>query len=160
MATVVIGCKLPAGLVMEIVEPGKDDSGKVGVMPAPAGKRVVLKGAHSVPRIKGALGEFPALPVYPYGLTVVDKDFWEAWKKRHEVFGFMKDGSIFEAPNQDAAMKMAKERLNSVSTGLEPLTPPTDEKSKGDKRLSGGTSADPAMAQVMRQNEQEVPAAA
>lgn len=158
MTNVVIGCKLPHGLVMEIVEPGKDDTGKFGTMPGPVGTRVTLNGAHSVPRSKGALGEYPSLKVYPYGLTVVDEAFWKAWHARHKDFSFVKDGLVFVAADQKAAMAMAKERVGSVSTGLEPLSPAADDKSKGDKRLS--TVADPSMTAAMRQNEQDVPAAA
>jgi len=158
MGTVVIGCKLPSGLVMEVVEPGKDDAGKVGTQPQPIGKRVVLKGANSVPRMRGALGEYPAMPVYPYGLTVVDEAFWNAWLKRHKDFEFMKNGSVFVAADQDAAKAMAKERVTDVSTGLEPLSPSLDGKTGGDKRLS--TTADPSMRQKMQQNEQETLAAA
>lgn len=157
MPNVVVACKLPAGLVMEIVEPGKDDQGKVGTLPAPVGRRVTLNGANSVPRRRNALGEYPMMTVYPYGLTVVDQSFWEEWLKRHKDFPFIKDGLVFVAPNQDKAIAMAKERVQSVSTGLEPLKPSQDGKS-GDKRLS--TEADPHMKKLMAEQEQDTPAAA
>ena len=130
MPNVVVACKLPAGLVMEIVDP-VNPTGEIGSQPPPVGRRVTLNGANFVQRRvgqKNALGQYPMLKVYPYGLTVVDQSFWEA---------------------------MAKERVVSVSTGLEPLTP--DGKS-GDKRLS--TEADPEMKKLMVEQEQETPAAA
>jgi hypothetical protein len=146
---------------MELVEPGQDDAGKVGIMPRPPSKRVVLNGANSVQRAtqrKGPLGEYPALAEYPFGLTTVDEDFWKKWLERHKDFDFIKNGSIFVAKDDKAAKAMAEERVHDVKTGLEPLKPSVDGKPSGDKRL--GTTADPSMAQAMRQNEQELPPAA
>jgi hypothetical protein len=156
MPTVLIGCKLPAGLILEIVEPGKDDSGKVGVMPAPIGQRVTLKGGNSVPRLRNALNEAPMLPRYPFGLTTVDKDFWDRWYARNKEMPFVKNGLVFVAKDRDSAIDMAKDR-REVKTGLEPLSPKVDprDSSRGDERVT--TGADPSMAKAMRANEQEIP---
>ncbi len=66
MPTVIVGCKLPNGIIIEH-----------------AGKRVTLAGGHSA-KIRGS-----------HGMTVVDKDFWDAWRATHADYHPVKKGLIF-----------------------------------------------------------------
>lgn len=91
MANVIVGCKLPHGLII-----------KTG------GKSATLNGANSS-RIVGG-----------YGLTPVDKDFFEAWKAEYASFEPLKSGLIFEQANERSAMSQATEQ-QEIKSGLEPL---------------------------------------
>ena len=142
MATVIVGCKLPSGLTLEIVEPGKDDAGKIGTMPRPAGKRIHLNGANSLRREASALG-VPMLAEYPFGITRVDEDFWKQWLARHQDFDFVKNGMIFAVQDEKAAKSEARDRFHDVKTGLEPKKP---------------ADADPASLAKIKAQEQEIPA--
>jgi hypothetical protein len=123
--TVRIGCKLPNGLILEILEAGP------GMFPAPMGKRVFLKGSNSTLTAKG---ENPLIARFAF--TDVDADFWEAWMKKNKDMPFVKNGSVFMEESAKDAKAAAKERKD-VPTGLEPLEP------KGDKRIPAGATADP-----------------
>ena len=91
MANVIVGCKLPHGLII-----------KTG------GKSVTLNGANSS-RIVGG-----------YGLTSVDKDVFEAWKAEYASFEPLKSGLIFEQANERSAVSQATEQ-QEIKSGLEPL---------------------------------------
>lgn len=91
MAQVTVACKLPHGLII-----------KTG------SKSVTLNGANSSRIIGG------------YGLTPVDKDFFEAWKAEYASFSPLKDGLIFEQANEKSAASQAAEQ-EEIKTGLEPL---------------------------------------
>ena len=45
-----------------------------------------------------------------YGLTPVDKDFFDAWKTEYATFSPLKDGLIFEQANEKSAVSQAKEQ--------------------------------------------------
>lgn len=91
MPNVIVGCKLPHGLII-----------KTG------GKSATLKGANSS-RIVGG-----------YGFTPVDKDFFEAWKAEYASFEPLKSGLIFEQANERSAVSQATEQ-QEIKSGLEPL---------------------------------------
>lgn len=91
MANVIVGCKLPHGLIIK--------SG---------GKSVTLNGANSSRIIGG------------YGLTPVDKDFFDAWKAEFASFEPLKSGLIFEQANERSAVSQATEQ-QEIKSGLEPL---------------------------------------
>lgn len=93
MPNITVGCKLPHGLII-----------KTG------GKAVTLNGANSA-RIVGG-----------YGLTQVDKDFFEAWKKEFAQFPPLKHGLIFAQEKPASADSQAKEQAD-IRTGLEPIDP-------------------------------------
>lgn len=93
MATVSVGCKLPHGLII-----------KTG------GKSVALAGANSSAIIGG------------YGLTEVDKDFYDAWRKEFATFAPLKNELIFVQESRAKAEGRAKEQAE-VKSGLEPLDP-------------------------------------
>lgn len=91
MIHITVGCKLPHGLII-----------KTG------NKSVTLAGANSS-RIVGG-----------YGLTQVDKDFFDAWSKEFAQFGPLKNGLIFAQAKIESAEAQAKEQ-SVITTGLEPL---------------------------------------
>jgi hypothetical protein len=119
--TVLIGCKLPLGFTMEIVQPGTavNADGKPVQMlhPAKRGERVFIKGANSM-RVNPRAHQ----GVHPFAITRVDRSLWEAWIARNADFDFVKRGLVFEAKNERDAQAMAKERLPE-RTGLEGLNP-------------------------------------
>lgn len=90
--TVTVGCKLPHGLIL-----------KTG------GKSVTINGANSSKIVGG------------YGLTVVDKDFFDAWKTEFAQFAPLKNYLIFVQEKPAAAEAQAKEQAE-VKSGLERLS--------------------------------------
>jgi hypothetical protein len=121
MANVLVGCKLPNGLVMELTEPHPN---KISLNPAPADprKRATLKGANSVPR-QGVL--LTAAKDLPYGQTSVDEALASAWFKRmadsplvrNKIVFMAKDQADFDAQALEAALD------TRTRTGLEALNP-------------------------------------
>ena len=91
MPNITVGCKLPNGLHIKVAD-----------------RVVTLNGANSS-RIVGG-----------YGLTTVDKDFYEAWAKEYAAFGQLKDGLIFAQDKPADADAKAKDNAKRKS-GLEPL---------------------------------------
>lgn len=91
--TVTVGCKLPNGLHLDH-----------------NGKRVTLNGTNSGNLIGG------------HGLTVVDKDFFDAWLAGHKDYAPVKAGLIFAHANENNARAEAKEKEKNKS-GLEGLDP-------------------------------------
>jgi hypothetical protein len=51
----------------------------------------------------------------------VPVDFWDAWIKQHRDFQWVKNGSIFAVPNEDAEAEAQK--MRAVKTGMEQLDP-------------------------------------
>ncbi len=89
---VVVGCKLPNGIVLE-----QD------------GYRVILNGANSANIVGG------------YGLTEgVDKDAFEKWIKTHADQAYVKNELVFAQAKTNSAESKAKENA-SVKSGLEGL---------------------------------------
>lgn len=122
---VLIGCKLPHGLIMEIPEPGDM------LRPRPVGKRVILKGANSLRTNPNA-----AQGTFPYAVTSVDKEFWEAWLERHKDRPFITNELVFVAKNEADAKSMGRERIGE-RTGMEALNLEIDGKGKSvDPRLA------------------------
>lgn len=130
---VYVGCKLPHGLVLELVQPGKDWN------PMPRGDRVTLKGANNV-RDPGLMGG--SQPEHPFSLTAVNRSFWEQWLKANSELAFVKNGQIFAVDERGTASNaksrakdMAKERM-PLKTGLEALNPAVDDRGRSkDDRL-------------------------
>lgn len=92
---VVIGCKLPHGLILD--------------HPLDPSKKVEINGLNRS-LIIGAT----------YATTEVDGEFWEQWKTVHKDFPAIKSGAIFEAGNATEAAAVAKE-LEGEKTGFEPM---------------------------------------
>ncbi len=105
-AKIVIGCRLPNGLVIEM--PNKPDPNGY-LTPTPRENRVALKGKNRAV-IVGA----------DYGLTEVDVEFWAAWKKANPKFPALAAGTIFEASSANDAAAVADE-VKAERTGFEPM---------------------------------------
>lgn len=88
--SVLIGCKLPHGLIIEHGD-----------------KTVTLAGKNSSMIIGGE-----------FGITEVDADFWAAWKETHAEFPALKNCAIFEANDADTLDAVASE-LSGEKTGFE-----------------------------------------
>jgi hypothetical protein len=110
---VVVGCKLPNGLIMELGKPGDD-----------AYTQVRLRGMNDSNIVGG------------YGLTEVSKEFWDAWFRKNKNLTFVKKGFVFSHADMASARDVAKERALEL-TGLEPLNPHKDDRIKGAKDDSG-----------------------
>lgn len=94
MPQIIIGCKLPNGLILEL-----DD------------KRVILNGANSAIIIGG------------HGITEnVDADFWAAWLAKNKGMSFVKAGHVFAHEKPANVAAQAKERA-SEKTGFEGANP-------------------------------------
>lgn len=92
--TVIVGCKLPCGLMITL-----------------GGKTVELAGA----RESNVIGGF--------GLTYgVDADFFQAWKKTYAELDVVKKELVFAYGDERSTRDMAKER-EKERTGLEALNP-------------------------------------
>lgn len=91
MSNITVACKLPHGLVLTV-----------------GGKSVTLAGSNSSRIIGG------------YGLTSVDKDFFDAWSKEFASFVPLKNGLIFAQDSGAKAEGQAREQAD-LKSGLEPL---------------------------------------
>ncbi len=109
-----VGCKLPHGLVMELPAQVVDKDNFM--KPLPPGKRVTLKGAASLYNQKTKKSP----KSYDYAITPVPKEFAEEWFRRNKERAYIANGLVFLADKQDRADGIAKERTG-VLTGLEPL---------------------------------------
>jgi len=121
---VLVGCKLPHGLILEILEAPKP--GEDFLKPRVAGHRVTLKGACSLynqSTKKSAMN-------FDYAITPVEKSFWEKWYAINKDRDFIRNSLIFVADKQDRAEAIAKERTLAVKTGLEPLSQENDARMK------------------------------
>lgn len=132
MAKVTIGCKLPNGLTLELIDIPTE---KVALFPRPAGKKVILNGAYD----RGERRILSAVK-FEYGTTMVEEEFWNAWVAHNKDLPFVKDGSVFKVAlgDQKSFASAAKDGA-SVPTGLEPLKP-----EGGDGRQPLGVEADKA----------------
>jgi len=93
MPNVTVGCKIVNGVIL-----------------AHQGKRVTLAGAKSSRIIGG------------YGMTEVDKDFFEAWCKANADSALLSANLIFAQDRASLADGKAKEQAD-VKSGFEPINP-------------------------------------
>ena len=93
--TVLIGCKLPHGLILD--------------HPLDVSKKVELAGLNKA-IIIGA----------DCATTPVDGEFWETWKTVHKDHPAVKSGAIFEARTTEEVKAKAKE-LKEEKTGFEAM---------------------------------------
>ena len=93
--TVLIGCKLPHGLILD--------------HPLDVSKKVELAGLNKA-IIIGA----------DCATTPVDGEFWETWKTVHKDHPALKSGAIFEAKTTEEVKAKAKERKEE-KTGFEAM---------------------------------------
>lgn len=104
-ATVIIGCKLPSGITLEvgIQVLAKNNDGKyfTQVKRLSNYARIVLKGWHH----HNTTGlQLPAgTDTRPFLNRGVSKEAWEEWKKKHADSWLLKNNILFEADNEAAA---------------------------------------------------------
>lgn len=101
-ATVVVGCKLPHGLIIEVGKEGGDNYRKVklnGMNASQQGGFVTHEG---------------------FGLTVVDESIWRAWMKKNEKLEFVRNGAVFEQKDEASAQAHSK-ASRGIITGFERL---------------------------------------
>ena len=122
---VIVACKLPQGLHAEC----RDNAGET--------VRVTFRGSAAERRLqmaddKGRMMDHPTIREVKggYGLTKVDKAFWDQWSKENATAPFMKAGLIFAAPNYDRTAGRAREQAE-ISNGLEPIDPLNADKRRG-----------------------------
>lgn len=93
--TVLIGCKLPHGLILD--------------HPLDVSKKVELAGLNKAVIIGADCATTP-----------VDGEFWETWKTVHKDHPAIKSGAIFEARTTEEVKAKAKERKEE-KTGFEAM---------------------------------------
>lgn len=115
MQTMIVGSKLPNGLVLK--HPDKPEV------------TVLIRGKSAAPRMK------PNGPpmIVSYMTTEVDSEFWETWKAKHSNFAPLKSGAIFEAKSPENAKAMAK-ATEKLRTGFEPRNQTADGVKPADKK--------------------------
>lgn len=97
---VMVGCRLPNGMIL------RDPTKK-------AAAAVRLTG-RNVPPTSGGL----YIPPRPYGVTPVDAEFWEEWKKSYSWLPALKNGVIFEAKSV-GELESKHRDIEKEKTGLE-----------------------------------------
>jgi hypothetical protein len=108
MSNVVIGCRLPSGLIIDI--------GPEHPTVELAGKRQAQEGLPII-----------ILREPDCGYTSVPEEYWEAFKKRvGPDFAPIKSGAVFEAKDPKDAKAKNKE-LKKEKTGHEPLSQETKD---------------------------------
>lgn len=109
--TVIVGCKLPHGIILE--------------HPMDPSKTIEIKGQNKVVII-GA----------DYATTEVDGDFFEQWLAVNKEFPAVKSGAIFVAKSSADVAAVAKE-FAERETGFEPMrTDGKDKRASGVKKSS------------------------
>lgn len=112
-STVVVGCKLPNGLICELGNVEDDNY-----------QRVNLKGSNDSEIIGG------------YGITRnVPAAFWEAWIEAKKRMPFVRKGLVFAVGDVDSAKDLATD-FSEKKTGMERLDPAQV------KKIAPGVEAD------------------
>lgn len=109
---VTVGCKLPNGVILELLN----------IKDSP---RVTIKGTNAAALVGG------------HGITPnVDADFFEAWMKANKDLPFVKAGFIFAHDKPEKTGDEARDRAKN-KTGFEPKDPEKDlpKDLKGNKLL-------------------------
>lgn len=131
MAKVFVGCKLPNGLVMELIKLPEMKNSIIPVGRTDEDTVIQLNGANQsrIARTNPADA--------PFGVTEVDEAFAREWFKVNAKLKFVKEGLVFMVGNESAFKSEVKDR-KSERTGLEPLNPDPAK----DSRIQGGIEAD------------------
>ena len=134
--TVTVCCKSPHGLVLELDElrheiPSIGGSGG-GPVPVwrPSGKKVTIRGSQA----DQPTSPNPGRTIGGYGITEVDKEFWDTWVAQKKGFPLLTNGTLFAQPSLDRAAHQARDQ-SSIKTGFEGLDP--DRPAAGITRETG-----------------------
>ena len=141
--TVVVACKIPNGLVLQLQHPfEKFEDTREGPTKRTynvfGGKRYVVRGpAYPVGTLPKGFAQYKPAPMIEGGYALtrgIPKDFWEQWLKQNEQADFVippdgaEHGMIFAYDDLDDVVAAAREQEELLS-GLEPLS--TDEDAQG-----------------------------
>lgn len=99
--TILIGCRLPNGLVLHSKD--RKTSAK-------------LTGTYDTRSESGLF-----LPLKPFTTTAVDAEFWAEWKATYAGFPPLKNRAVFEARSEQEADSKAR-NAEKVKTGFEPMS--------------------------------------
>jgi hypothetical protein len=135
-STVLVASKLPNSHLLQLHEMHEVPEG------SPTGTRMVKKAVKvgEPVRLNGSRTHFGVMPNHPvlpqgYGLTKVDREFWETWLKQNKDSDAIQNGIIFAYEGLDGVEGRAKENAKAgVLSGLEPINP---ARLKEDKRIAG-----------------------
>lgn len=127
---VTLGCRLPAGMVLEVglqttVNGGPLNRPIAQIKQLPNYKRVVLKGTHEhTAETRRMNVQVPSiLNPKPFINRNISKDFWEEWKKDHPGSYLLAQGLIFEIKGDAASAKAAAIDAMAQPAILQPIDP-------------------------------------
>ena len=119
--TVIIGCRLPNGLILEVglYERVTDSNGRQATQIRKLAnyQKIVLKGwnAHSEEMRRNEIQVPAGMNTKPFLNRGVSKAAWEEWKKKHPDSWLIKNGILLEAKNE------ADAQVKSLDVAKEPL---------------------------------------
>jgi hypothetical protein len=121
--TLTIGCKLPSGLLMEL---GSPQDGNYKSLQLNGANQGDFHGRNETGKI------FIPKTLNGYGLTEVDSEFFEAWKKKYRINAerWLKEGVLFVASDGASAKANAADNTE-VTTGYEQIDPDKSPLAKG-----------------------------
>lgn len=103
--TVIVGCKLPNGLLLSVAGKTIRINGRARYnMPSPTRRNL---------NTDVEAGD---------GLTLVDKSFWDTWLAEHKEYGPVVSGHVYASPSRTDAVAKAKDTQEN-KTGFEPADP-------------------------------------
>jgi hypothetical protein len=137
--TVIIGCKLPNGLVLEV---GYEISPTGAQIKSSDYQRIVIKGwnAHSeemrrqLIAVKSDAGVPHALNTRPFLNRNIPKEFWTRWVSEHKRSWLLKNEILFEA-NDEASAALRVSEADKTPKVFEPID-------RNKIRIPGITQAD------------------
>ena len=122
-----VGCKLSNGITLQLLDEPNVQATPGVLMPLmlkpPHVKaQVTLRGANSVKSDFSLRGL--SQPVYPFGVTQVPADFWDAWLAQHDNkhLPFIERGLVFALSSEKETVAEGRQRESEL-TGTEPLNP-------------------------------------
>lgn len=124
--TVIIGCRLPSGITLEIGLQTLGTNGRgesfTEVKRLDHYQRIVLKGwhHHNTTGLQMPAGMNSNRPFLNRG---VSKAAWEEWKRTHPRSWLLKNQVLFEADDEATAQVKAMESVDGTPTVLAPLDP-------------------------------------
>lgn len=128
--TVVVVCKLPRGLLLQLTEKVPQD---VRVMGGGIEKRDVAMRVGEPVRLRPTVLPFGTVPNYPivdgFSLTHVDSNFWNAWYEQNPNFSMLQEGLLCAFDTEADARAYCKE-YSKLHHGLEPLAQSGDPRTE------------------------------
>lgn len=122
--TVSVGCKLPAGLILQVFEMRE---GSELVMGGGVRSVKVAQRLEKAVRLNGSATVFGTAPEHQivggYGITDgVDAEFFDLWQKQNADSEIVQKRLVFACSKNDAVMSEARAGRD-VKSGLEPIDP-------------------------------------